>query len=540
MSSNRTGARAKKILIGIFVFVLAFIIFLSVLAHHAEPMLRARVIETLSTRFHSRVELAGLQVSVAQGLVVSGTGVRICGQSDPNIHREGIQPLIGVDEFRFSVGVLSLLHSPMHIRTVYLKGLQLNIPPKEDREQFRSLGPKDGRIKIVVDEFRSEHAELVINTVRPDRLPLEFEIHDLVMKDIGPDRPLSFTATLVNPKPVGDIVSKGEFGPFNPDDPRATPVRGEYSFSHADLGTLKGIAGTLSSTGRYDGALGKIVVDGQTDTPDFRLNISGRPVPLKTTFHAIVDGASGDTYLQPVNATILSTALTATGFVVKSAAPKGHHILLDVSIAGGKIEDLLRLAVRTDPPVMTGKIHLRTRLDLPPGADDLADRLSLKGRFQLTGAHFSNEKIQARVDALSMRSQGKPKLAKDGIPDNVPSRMESDFTLRKSVVNLPNMFFRIPGTEVGMAGDYSLDGNTFDFHGRARFDATLSKMMGGWKSVLLKPVDPFFRKHGAGAELPIKITGTRSEPHFGLDLGHKNNTGQQVASEDKTTPQSSR
>src|SRR5665811_1158074 len=37
----------------------------------------------------------------------------------------------------------------------------------------------------------------------------------------------------------------------------------------------------------------------------------------------------------------------------------------------------------------------------------------------------------------------------------------------------------------------------------------------------LKPVDPFFSKHGAGTELPFKVTGTRSEPRFGLDLGQK-------------------
>ena len=49
----------------------------------------------------------------------------------------------------------------------------------------------------------------------------------------------------------------------------------------------------------------------------------------------------------------------------------------------------------------------------------------------------------------------------------------------------------------------------------------LSQMMTGWKSILLKPVDPFFSKHGAGTEVPFKVTGTRSEPHFGLDFGHK-------------------
>jgi hypothetical protein len=47
----------------------------------------------------------------------------------------------------------------------------------------------------------------------------------------------------------------------------------------------------------------------------------------------------------------------------------------------------------------------------------------------------------------------------------------------------------------------------------------------GWKSVLLKPVDPFFHKNGAGTEVAIKVTGTQSEPHFGLDLGGKDKKG---------------
>jgi hypothetical protein len=511
--------RARKILAIVLLAVLAFVIFLSILAHHARPLLRARVIETLSTRFHGRVDLADLDVSVYQGLMVSGKGLMVYGQTDPNIHLEGVQPLIGVDEFSFRVGVMSLLRSPMHVGTIYIKGLQLNIPPKQERQQLRTLGPKGGKISIVVDQFHSEKAMLVINTNRPDKLPLDFDIQNLWMKDIGPDRPLTFTATLVNPKPVGDIDSKGEFGPFNPEEPRESPVRGEYTFSHADLGTLKGIGGILSSTGRYDGTLGRIVVDGQTDTPDFRINISGRPVPLKTTFHAIVDGTNGDTYLQPVQATILSTPLTVTGFVIRSVDPKGHHIQLDVTILTGNIDDLLRLAVRTDPPVMTGTVHLQTKLDLPPGEGDISDRLYLKGKFQVTGAHFSNDKIQSKVDALSMRSQGKPNLATDDTSDNVKSRMSGDFVLKNSLLALPNLLFQMPGTQVSLEGNYSLDGNRFDFHGHARFDAKLSQMVGGWKSVFLKPVDPFFSKHGAGTELPIKITGTKSEPHFGLDFG---------------------
>ncbi len=515
--------RARKVLAIVLLLVLIFVVLLTITAHYAEPLLRARVIETLSTRFQSRVDLDDLQVSMSHGLLVSGKGLRIYGQTDPNIHRAGFQPLIGVDEFHFSAGILNLFKSPMHVGTVYIKGLEMNIPPKQDRPEFRNLGPKDGKIRILVDQFQSDKAHLVINTNRPDKLPLDFDIQGLHMQDIGPDRPLSFTAVLVNPKPVGNIDSRGEFGPFHPEDPRESPVRGDYTFSKADLATLKGIGGILSSSGRYQGTLGKIVVDGQTDTPDFRLDTSGRSVPLKTTFHAIVDGTSGDTYLQPVNARILSTPLTATGFVVTSAMPPGHHIHLDVTIPSGNIDDLLRLADRTNPPVMTGTVHLQTKLDLPPGDDDLVQRLYLKGRFEVTGAQFSNENIQSRVDELSRRGQGKPKLATGDIPDNIKSRLAGDFVLKSAVLALPNLVFQMPGTKVTLAGNYRLDGEQFDFRGHARFDAKLSQMVRGWKSFFLKPMDPFFSKNGAGADLPVKITGTKSETHFGLDLFDEKN-----------------
>ena len=59
------------------------------------------------------------------------------------------------------------------------------------------------------------------------------------------------------------------------------------------------------------------------------------------------------------------------------------------------------------------------------------------------------------------------------------------------------------------------------FEARRGLDAKLSQMTTGWKSVLLKPVDPFFSKDGAGTEIPVKITGTESAPHFGLDFHHK-------------------
>jgi hypothetical protein len=513
-SGWRWGVGIALLSAGVIVAIAAIVI------SHAEPILRERVTETLSTRFNSKVELDGFHVSLRRGFQVSGEGLRLFTDTDPNNHEPGFQPLISVAEFRFRTGMMDLLRSPMHVNTVYVKGLSLNLPPREQRGQMKDMGLRGG-IKIVVDKLICDGTILIINTLRPGKLPLEFDIQSLKMTSIGPDAPMHFDATLTNPKPVGDIVSSGSFGPWRADNPRDTPVSGAYSFNNADLGTIKGIGGILSSTGQYGGSLDNIVVDGTTDTPDFRIAISGRPVPLHTEFHAIVDGTSGDTFLEPVRAKLLDSWIVASGSVIRTKDPSGHHIELDVAIAKGKIEDLLKLAVRTDPPIMTGMVKLKTKFDLPPGDPEFANRLKLAGTFQVSRAHFTNQKIQGKVDALSMRSQGKPKLAQDNIPDNVRSDLSGVFNLANGLISFSQLQFEVPGTRVNLTGIYSLDGNQFDFHGKARLDAKLSHTVTGWKAILLKPADPFFSKNGAGTEIPVKVTGTKSEPHFGSDFGHK-------------------
>jgi len=71
---------------------------------------------------------------------------------------------------------------------------------------------------------------------------------------------------------------------------------------------------------------------------------------------------------------------------------------------------------------------------------------------------------------------------------------------------------------VQLVGKYTLDGKTFEFTGNLRTKARVSQMVqSSWKSLLLKAVDPFFAKHGAGTEVPVKISGTNTEPKFGVD-----------------------
>lgn len=502
----------------------AFIIYF----RRAEPILRDRVVETLATRYDSRVELASFDVSAMQGFEVIGSGLKLY----PNV-LDTQQPLISVDKFSFRIGWRDIFHTPMHIGIVRISGLSINLPPKEQRRnlpRLNSQGSQHGKIEILVDELDIDHASLVLGTSKPGKVPLDFEISNLRMTSVGAGQAMRFHAVLINPKPIGNIDSSGSFGPFDAHSPGDTPISGTYSFSHADLSTIKGIGGILSSTGQYQGQLDSITVDGETDTPDFSLTIANHPVPLHTKFHAIVDGTNGDTHLLPVDAQLLHSHIVASGDIV-GVPGQGHNITLDVTVNPARIEDMLILGIKTQPPIMTGALALKTKFYLPPGDGSVTDRLNLQGNFNITGAHFSNPGVQAKVDELSLRSQGEAGQAKQnaeqGISANIASNMTGNFTLGNSKITITGLKYTVPGALIAMNGVYSLDGNVFDFHGTARLQAKVSQMVTGWKSLLLKPVDPFFSKNGAGTEVPISITGTRSNPQFGLDFGHKsrNNSG---------------
>src|SRR5262249_11144036 len=204
------------------------------------------------------------------------------------------------------------------------------------------------------------------------------------------------------------------------------------------------------------------------------------PMPLHTKFHAIVDGTNGNTYLKPVDAMLANSHIVASGYVVRALGMPGHDITLDVTVSPARIDDMLKLGVKTKPPVMTGDLVMHTKFHLPPGQGTVLDRLHLKGNFEITNVHFTHDKMQAKIDELSLRGQGKPKEVKEDHPD-VASDMGGNFELGNQKITISDLDYRVPGAEVAMNGVYTLDGNTFNFHGVARMQAKVSEMVTGWK-----------------------------------------------------------
>jgi len=490
-----------------------------VMVHRVVPILKGRVIETLSARFNSRVELDGFEVSLVKGFEVSGDGLRIFPQ-DEVVAAGATEPLIALRHFLFHADWAGLFAKPMHVGTVHVTGMAIQIPPREMRAQAPKGQRHIGKIEIVVDEIVFDDSRLVIGTLKPDKEPLDFELSRIVMRDVGPTEPWDYDATLVNAIPKGDIQAKGTFGPWNNESPGDSTVTGHYTFDHADLNPIKGIGGILSSVGEFSGQLDRIVVDGTTETPDFSLDTANHSMPLHTKFHAVVDGTSGDTYLQPVDARLGGSDFSCSGAVI-NVKGKGHIIDLDVTVLNGRIQDFLQLGVKTTPVVMTGLLEMKTKLHISPGRESVTRKIGLRGGFTLRQIHFTNPDVEDKVDMLSLRARGDPKDAKPGAED-VHSQMLGQFAMGDGKLSFSKLDYALPGATVALTGEYTLDGERFEFEGKMRTDAKVSQMVASkWKSILLKPADPFFKKNGARAEIPVKVSGTKSAPKFGLDLHHK-------------------
>ncbi len=437
--------------------------------------LRARVVRGLANRLDATVELERLSIRVFPRLQASGAGLIIHYRD-----RRDLPPLISIGEFAVDADLIGLWRR--RIAHVQLDRLVINIPPGEarkaqsarDAEAAASAAaagsgspsggtdtPDSGSAQpgasqsyardLVIEELEAPDAQLVILRNDPAKVPKTWYMHRLRVRSVGLARAMPFDALLTNAVPPGQIDTVGTFGPWDREAPGSTPLDGRFTFDNANLNVFKGIAGILSARGTFGGSLERIEVNGETETPDFMVTLSGHEVPLKTTYHAIVDGTNGNTTLDPVDAKLLDTPIVARGGVYEVEGVKGREVRLDVTIDQGRLEDVLRLAMKTPGAAMRGGLHLATSLKIPPGPRDVVDKLELDGRFAIQDGSFANKGVQAKINELSQRARGQTGAATS---EQVASDFAGQFRLSDGNLRLSALTFDVPGAVVSLNGQY--------------------------------------------------------------------------------------
>jgi hypothetical protein len=504
-------SRRKKLAIAALVLLVLIAAGFIILVRHW-PFTQTAVAAALEETVPGKVQIGAFQRTYFPGPGCIAEGVVITGSA-----AEGSPVLIMVQKLTVETGFLDLFRNS--IREVRAEGLRVMVPPGSGLNSGNGQSPSPSPNRVV-SRFVADGAVVEFERRGKERTPLRFRIARLTLLQRGSDSPITFQTELLNPEPPGQITADGEFGPWKADDPGSTALSGSYRFEKAKLDVFKGIAGTLSSVGKFSGSLARVNVEGTTAVPDFEVKQAGHRVSLKIRFAAVVDGTNGNTVLQSLDVRLENTSITAQVNVKEQSNAEGKLTSVN-AIGRGRVQDLLRLFSKDTPPALSGPIRFEAEVTFPSGGRPFLQKVALVGDFSIDGARFSKPASQAGLDTLSARAQGHKVKNTSDAPD-VAGDLQSHVVLENGIATFSGLTFHAPGASAQLSGTYNLVNERVKLQGSLQTEASLSQATTGVKAILLKPLDPIFKRKSAGAVVGVSITGTYAQPSFGIDLdAHK-------------------
>lgn len=496
------------------------VVFLAIMAAKW-PFTREAMTKRLERASSAQVEMRGFHSTYFPfpGCVIDDVVFR---QKTSATGQRPAQPILTVRKLTIESTFAGLLSKPGRIRRIIADGLLLYVPQGgvNLHEQTGS-----GNDQTIIEELKADNAVLELATGQTAEKKLVFQIHSAQFRDIGDGKAVPFQVSLHLPVPPGEVESSGSLGPWKAGKGtvRSTAISGKYVLTRADLGVFKALGGTVSSRGEFSGNLERLNVAGMTDSPNFEVKESGHQFHLSTQFRGLLDMENGDLVLPSLQARLGNTNLVAHGSV--SGKPK--TVTLDVTHGQGEIQDLILLFSNAKASPMLGPIVFQTQIVLPPEHRPFKERVRLTGNFNISRARFTSANTQKDVDQLSERAEGKKDNGKDYDQDDdengfeqVMTDLKGNVVMKDGVATFSPVLFAVPGADADMKGTYSLLTKRVDLRGKMRMLATVSQASTGAKSIFLKVLDPFYKKKkkGAGAEVPIRMTGTYGHTHFTAGL----------------------
>src|SRR5579862_638564 len=501
---DRDGRVSSRLILIVLVVLAAICIAVVLLSRHW-PFRENAVLENLRESSDSQVTVHSFRETFfpSPGCILDGVVF---------VHGNGAaKPLITIDRLIVQGNYAELLAH--RVRRIVAQGLHISIPPLGTGSAFHTT-----QSEIKVDEFVANGATLEFASKDPDRPPLVFNIHEASLRDVEATAAFSYRVKVHIPEPPAEISTQGKFGAWNKDSVGETPISGEYTFENGDLSVFDGIAGTLSSKGKFEGKLAHIDISGNTDTPDFEVKSGKHPMRLRSQFSAYVDATHGDTFLKRVDADFWNTHVVAAGSIARSADGKGKTALIDLESGKARIQDLLLMFVTAKQAPMAGAVTFQAHAEIPSGPQEFLKKVKLRADFGVAGGKFSDKTTQQDVDKLSAGALGE-KQSSD--PETVLTNLKGHEDLRNGVVAFNDITFHIPGAGSRMHGTYNLINERIDMRGQLRVDTEISNTQTGAKSLLLKVIQPFFKRKKKGQIVPVRLGGTYEHPTFGLELNDK-------------------
>ncbi len=426
-----------------------------------------------------------------------------CIAEGVTVRRKGAEnvPLVSADRLTIISTLSGILRK--HVRLMKVEGLK--VTPNGEGWPINT-----NKSTIVVEKMIADDAVLQIG--HGDSL--NFKVHKFKLENVGDTGPMPFYVQLTNPVPAGEVEASGRLGPWKKEQRDETPIEGSYTFRNANLGTIHGIGGELSSDGKFSGTMRRLSVQGSTATPQFEVDVTKHRFPLSTRFDAEVNATNGDVFLHHVNAKLLDTEIEMEGRVVPDE-DRRRTATLDFESPQGRIQDVLFPFVKGPRSPVTGATSFRGRVVLPAGDKPFEQRVTLKAEFGIGNAQLTNPQRQQDLNKASERARGNPD---DNHPENVVSNLKGNVELKDGIARFSKFSFSVPGALASMQGTYALESERINLHGILQLQAKITDTTSGFKGFLLKAISPFIKKNKPQEPLPVAVTGTYDHPQYQVSL----------------------
>lgn len=434
-----------------------------------------------------------------------------------------LPPLGSAEQLVVQGSWLDLLMLRQRVQLVDIEGLHVVVPApgsRENHEDFPAGSTADFAGPDTLIEILKIHNSL-LDVIRPGGGRLSFPIRELDLQSFARGRPDKFVVDMDNALPHGRIQSTGSFGPINVKNLAETPVAGTFKFTSVALHDVGDISGTLASEGKYRGSLGSMEVSALTKTPDFSVD-GGKATPVDGAVWAQVNGLTGDVTFHEIRAQTGKTVATVIGTV--QGSPKETN--LDIEINGGRAQDVMRPFMEHEVPV-TGKVWLKSHAYLAPSSKgkEFLQRLHVDGTFNVPKEILTDQKKEKSLTDFSKRAQGNAADAEESgmMAQDIDalSSLQGHATILGGVATSHGLRFEVAGASAMLDGTFNFHTKEVHLLGTMAVHSDFSHLTTGFKSWLLKPMNPFMRKKTAGAVVPIAVTGTPGKYSVGLDFSHK-------------------
>jgi hypothetical protein len=420
---------------------------------------------------------------------------------------------------------LDLLLLRDRVRLVDLVGLHIVIPPvgsAANQEDFPPGSSADfAGPQALVQELRIHHGQLDIQRV--DGGVYSYPIENLVIRNLQRGRTIGYTVDMRSVMPSGHILSSGSFGPLNPGDLGGTSLSGDFAFTQIKLSDIGKLHGQLDISDHFSGTLRAVQASINASTPDFAVS-RGRPTPLSASADLTINGLNGNIALNAIELKTGASTIHSHGTIAGPANQSGPKTTnLDLTIANARLQDLMRPFMHRKVPV-AGPVWISGHALVLPAQNGISftKRLVVQAALQAPAEKSTKRSTEQNLTAFSQRASGakSPPNAAEA-PDtesDVLTSIAGHASIQDGIASSHDLRVQFPGASTTLTGTWNLDSTAAHFTGDLRMDTDISHVATGFKSLLLKPLAPFFKKGKAGAVIPIAITGTSPNYKVGQDL----------------------